>query len=354
MAHTPDDPALLERRKADHISLCHEQPVEARVTRTLLDDLRLMHSSVPELAVSELDMSSELAGHALNVPLMVSGMTGGTARATEINRVLASVADELGMAFGVGSQRAMMRDPALAASYQVRDVAPNLVLCGNIGAVQAAQSSTGEIADLVGAIDANALCIHLNPAQEMIQDQGDRDFRGCIDAIARLVEELDVPVIAKETGCGMSSQVVRRLYETGVRTVDVSGVGGTTWVGVESLRARGGRAAVGSVLWDWGIPTAATVAFAHRGGMHVVASGGVRNGLQAANAIALGADVASAALPFLRAVIDGGRDAALEAATAMIDTIQAVLLLTGSKDLAALRECPRIVGPELAQWLAVQ
>lgn len=353
MSHHPDDPQLLEQRKADHLTLCADEDVEARGATTLLEQVHLVHCSLPELAVDEIDMSVELVGKRLRVPLMISGMTGGTGVARDVNRILAQVAQRHGMGFGVGSQRAMMRDPQLATSYEVRDVAPEVVLFGNIGVVQAAQSSTAEIGDLVGAIGADALCVHLNPAQEIIQDHGDRDFRGCVDAIARLVDELPVPVVAKETGCGMSANVVERLMKAGVTTVDVSGAGGTTWIGVEALRARGGRADVGKVLWDWGIPTAATVALASRAGATVIASGGIRDGLDCARALALGAQVASAALPYLRAAMSGGEEAADAVAEAMVKTLRAVMLLTGTRDVAGLREAPRVIGPALRRWLEV-
>ncbi len=352
MSHDHDDPGLLSDRKVDHLVLCRDEDVESKAHGTLLDDVQLLHNSLPELAVDDIDMSVSFVGKRLRVPLMVSGMTGGAAQATEVNRVLAAVAERHGMAFGVGSQRAMLRDPALAATYRVRDVAPTVAICGNIGAVQAAACSPQELADLVGAIDADALCIHLNPAQEIVQAHGDRDFVGCLDGIARAVEALDVPVIAKETGCGMSPDVLDRLVQVGVGTVDVSGRGGTTWVGVEALRAPDVERAIGEALWDWGIPTAAAVAWAARRGLTTVASGGLRNGHDAARAIALGATVASSALPWLRAAMGGGADEAELVAQTWVGTLRAVMLLTGARDIAALRRAPRIVGPELARWLA--
>lgn len=348
-----DAPEILGGRKADHIDLCHEADVEARERRTLLDDVHLMHDSLPELALDDLDLSTTFAGLHIPVPIMVSGMTGGIARAGDINRTIARVAEEYGMAMGVGSQRAMMRDPAVADTFRIREVAPSIPIFGNIGAVQAAEMSLAELEDLVGAIDADALCIHLNPGQELVQDHGDRDFRGCLDGIARAVDGLSVPIIAKETGCGLSPGTLRRLQTIGINAVDVSGVGGTTWVGVEALRGRGVRKAVGDALWDWGVPTAASVHYAASAQLEVIASGGIRNGRQAANALALGASLASSALPWLRAAIDGGEDGVRHVAEVFLETLRAVMLLTGSGTLAELRRAPRLIGPELQRWMDV-
>jgi isopentenyl-diphosphate delta-isomerase len=282
---------------------------------------------------------------------MISGMTGGPDSAGAINRELARVAQEYGLAFGLGSQRPMLDDEDAVKTYAVRDVAPTVFLCGNIGFVQAAAMSSNQLEDLVGQVDANALCIHLNPAQELIQDSGDRDFRGCIDGIARAVESLDVPVLGKETGSGMSRRVLRRLFDAGVRTVDVSGAGGTTWVGVEALRGAPETKQVGAALWEWGIPTAASVMFAKEAGHGVIASGGIRTGLDCAKAIALGANVASCALPFLQAAHTGGADAAAAVASTMLRTLRTAMLLTGSSTIAELESAPKLIGPNLNRWI---
>lgn len=256
----------ISQRKLDHIDLCAEDEVEYRSKTTLLEDVELLHNSLPEVSWDDLDTSTLLFGKRVEAPLLISGMTGGAPRAHEINRNLAVVAEELGLAFGVGSQRAMLVDPALAKTYQVRDVAPNVLLFGNIGAVQAAQMTTAQARDLVDLIGADALCVHLNPGQELIQPEGDRDFRGCLDAIARLTDELGVPVIVKETGSGLSAGVLDRLHAAGVRWVDTSGAGGTTWIGVEALRAEDNRD-LGELFWEWGVPTAASIVWARERGL---------------------------------------------------------------------------------------
>ncbi len=342
----------ISQRKVDHLDLCAEASVEYRGKTTLLEDVELLHDSLPELAWDEIDAGCEHFGRRLGAPLLITGMTGGAARATEINKTLAAVAQELGLAFGVGSQRAILRDRTLLETYQVRDVAPDILLFGNIGAVQVAEISTHEAMDLVGSIGADALCVHLNPGQELIQAEGDRSFRGCIDAIARLVEELGVPVIAKETGCGLSPRALDRLAAAGVQWVDTSGAGGTTWIGVETLRANPAEQSVGEIFWDWGTPTAASVVWAKERGFRVVGSGGLRNGLDAAKVIALGADLAGMALPWLRAAHDGGGDAALAFGQRTIQTFKTAMLLTGSGTLGALHQAPRVIGARLERWVS--
>jgi isopentenyl-diphosphate Delta-isomerase len=347
----PNSEEGIRQRKVDHLDLCAREDVEYRLKTSLLSQVQLMHQSLPEMAVEEIDLSVEIVGKVLRAPLCISGMTGGASRARDVNRGLAQLAQEEGIAFGVGSQRAMLVDPTLTETFRVRDVAPDVVLFGNLGAVQAAQSSTDEAAAVVDAIGADALCVHLNPAQELIQDGGDRDFRGCLDAIARLVEELHVPVIVKETGCGMSQATVARVASVGVEWIDVSGAGGTTWVGVEALRAREGRRLIGEDFWEWGIPTAASVVYGRRAGRRVIASGGIRNGHDVARALSLGASACSMALPFLRSFMDGGIAEARRYHRRVISGLTAAMLLTGCKSPSELAGAPRILGSELRAWV---
>lgn len=342
----------ISNRKVDHIVLCAEEDVEARDRTNLLEDFEFMHDSLPELSVDAIDLRVEVFGQTLQAPLLITGMTGGADQARNINRTLAAVAEELGIAFGVGSQRAMLKHEELTSSYQVRDVAPSILLFGNIGAVQAITLTKSEADDLVGTIGADALCIHLNPGQEIIQPEGDRDFRGCIDAIARLREELEVPIIVKETGCGLSPRTLDKIRATGVEWVDVSGTGGTTWIGVEALRvAPANQKTLGQMFWDWGVPTAPGIVYAERRGFKVIGSGGLRDGLDVARAIALGATLGGMALPWLRAAHEGGYDAALAFGQTTIAALRTACLLTGSANLDALRQAPRIIGPRLERWI---
>ena len=346
-----DEPAIA-RRKADHLEVAASGRAEASRT-TLLEHVHLVHQALPELAVDEIDLSIELAGKRLALPLVITGMTGGTGEAAQVNRDLARAAQDAGVALGLGSQRAMDEHPELAATYQVRDVAPDVVLFGNVGAVQAAAMGAPRVIELAKRIGADAICVHCNPGQELIQDQGDRDFRGLVAAIGKLVTASPLPVIVKETGCGMSPQAARVLRESGVTTVDVSGAGGTSWVAVEAVRAAPGSdaATLGEELWDWGVPTAVSVAACARAGLVTIASGGLRSGYDVARALALGARAGGMAAPMLRAQRAGGADAVRTMIERVARTVRAVCLLTGSRTPADLARAPRHLGAPLRAFL---
>jgi isopentenyl-diphosphate delta-isomerase len=296
----------LEQRKSQHLDLVQR---EVETADTLFSCVRLVHRALPELALDDIDLSAELCGRSLKAPLMVTGMTGGTERAGQINRDLAALAQEMGVAFGVGSMRILLDQPDLLPTFAVKPARPPL-LFANLGAQQLVQRGSGAVLRLIEMLGADGIAIHLNPAQELVQAGGDRDFRGCLDAIARLVEEIGAQrVLVKETGCGIGPAVVRELFEGGVRAVDVSGSGGTSWTRVEQLRAKAPDAReLGELFSDWGIPTAACVAAAREAApeIQIVASGGIRSGLDAARALALGADLAGLALPIVRAHQKGG------------------------------------------------
>lgn len=345
----------IEGRKGDHLSLCATEDVGFRRATTLLEDVRLIHDALPELSIDELDLSVRILGKKLRAPIVIASMTGGTDEAARVNRELASIAEERGYAFGLGSQRAMMKRPESAASFVVRDVAPTTLVLGNVGGVQAAKSSTDELRALANHVGADALIVHLNPAMEVVQPEGDRDFRGVVDGIARLVRELEIPVVAKETGCGIGPAAARKLRAAGVKHVDVSGAGGTSWVGVETKRAQGrdaGKHALGEAFWDWGVPTAVSTAVCAAAGFTtVIATGGISRGLDVAHAIALGAHAGGIARPVLKAFYDGGRAGALAFLDGVEAELRTAMLLCGAGSVAALREAPRVVGGELAVWL---
>jgi isopentenyl-diphosphate delta-isomerase len=342
----------IQRRKADHIELCAGSEVDFRRKTTLLEQVQLVHDALPDLHFDEIDLSVRLLGKTLRAPLVISAMTGGTEEAAELNRDLARVAERLGIGFGLGSQRAMIVRPELTHTYQVRAGAPTALLLGNLGLVQARQMSTAAIREMLELVGADALCLHLNPAMELVQPGGDRDFRGGQRTIARLRSELPVPLVIKETGCGISRSLGKRLRALDVHAIDVSGAGGTSWVAVETHRAEGKDKMLGDEYWDWGIPTAASIAGLADLDIPLIATGGLRSGLDVASAIALGATVGGLAAPVLRAYKAGGIEGAAEYLTGVIHSIRTAVFLTGSKNLAEFREKPHLVSPTLASWIA--
>jgi len=344
------------RRKDSHLDVCANSEVEPGANSSLLECVQLVHCAIPELSLSELDTSAQLFDKTLRVPLLITGMTGGTERASLVNRDLATLAEKHGLAFGVGSQRAMSENPSRTESFQVRSVAPTAVVIGNIGLRQADSLGPDAVRFLADSIGADGMALHLNAAQELTQPEGDRDFRGGYEVIARLAKAFGRRLVVKETGCGISPQVARRLADIGVSAIDVSGLGGTSWVRVEQLRASGVAEEVGQTFSAWGIPTAAAVASVRKAlaaEVTVIASGGIRTGLDVAKALALGANLAGMALPLFRAQQAAGIDGAEKALQIVFTGLKQALLLTGSRDLQALRAQPKVISGNLKDWLAV-
>lgn len=344
----------LSGRKDEHIDLTLRGDVGFRRT-TLLEEVELIHCSLPELSWDELRLDGELFGRRIQAPLVIASMTGGSARAQRLNEGLAEVAERGSYAIGLGSMRPIVKggniDREMLRTYEIRTLAPSVPLFANIGVIQAGAMSSAFVLEMVEAVGADALCIHLNPAQELIQPGGDRDFRGGLRTIERLVQELSVPVIVKETGNGLSRGVAERLRAQGVEHVDVSGSGGTSWVAVETHRATGNQQERGRLFWDWGIPTAASlleVADCHF--ETVIATGGLKTGLDAARCFALGATAAGFARPVLQALDEHGVDGALSFLKQVEDDLRAALLLTGAKTPKDLRKVRKILGRTLKDW----
>ncbi len=337
-------------RKRSHFDLCAHHDVEFRDKTTLLEDVELIHQPLIETALEEIDLSVEVLGKRLNYPLIITGMTGGAEEVGRFNREIAALADRMGIGFGVGSQRAMLRHPELKRTFQVRDVAPDVLLLGNIGVAQARGMSAREVAQLAEEIGADAMCIHLNAAMEIIQENGDHDFRGSLDGIERLIRESPLPIIVKETGCGFARESGIRLAEAGVKWIDVSGAGGTSWVGVETIRNRALRH-LGEAFWDWGIPTAASVCELRALDLNLIASGGIRTGLQAAKCLALGAKVAGVALPVLRAYVSGGITGAEVFLKSFGDELRVALMLCGAAKVGDLTPDHAVIGGRLLEWV---
>jgi isopentenyl-diphosphate delta-isomerase len=294
----------VSNRKADHIRINLEEDVRSGLT-TGLERYFFIHRALPELNLEEVDLSLSLLGRRLQAPLLISSMTGGTAEATSINHVLAQAAQQARIAMGLGSQRVAIENPELANTFQVRKVAPDILLFANLGAVQLNYGYSLEHCQrAVDMIEADALILHLNPLQEAVQPEGETRFAGLLKKIEEVCCSLPVPVIAKEVGWGFAEADVRRLAEAGVAAIDVAGAGGTSWSQVEKFRARDeNQAHLAAAFADWGIPTAEVILNVRRAApqLLVFASGGLRNGVDIAKCLALGASLGGMASPFLKA-----------------------------------------------------
>ena len=341
---------MSQGRKADHLRICAEMDVEFRQQSTWLEHVQLVHAALAEVSFDEIRTETRFMGRRLRAPLMITAISGGLEAAQALNRDLARAAQELGIAFGLGSQRPMLEDPGLIASYSVRRYAPDIPILGNIGLQQAAVSDPKDIERLVSSIAADGLAVHLNPAQELSQTEGDKRFIDGFKTLKALTRRLPGKVMVKETGCGISREVARRLKSAGVRTLDVAGAGGTSWPRVENLR-KGADPAQRSWLDEWGIPTAASLWETSPLGFELVGSGGIRNGLDAAKCLVLGADVAGLALPVLRAYRRGGYDAVLACLQGVIAELKAVMLLVGARDIPALQKHTPVITGRLREWI---
>lgn len=302
-------PPSTETRKVDHIRINLEENVQFPRLKTGLDDFRFVHDALPELDLNDIDISVELFGKTLNSPLLISSMTGGTELARRINRNLAEAAQAHNIAMGLGSQRAAIEDDALAESYNVRDIAPDIMLFANVGAVQLNYGySVDQCRRAVDMVEASALILHFNVLQEAVQPEGDTNFAGLLKKVEIVARQSGVPVIAKEVGWGFAEKTVRQLKDAGIAAIDVAGAGGTSWSEVEYHRAPSAfHAQVAAAFSDWGIPTAQAIEYARQAApdLPIFASGGLRDGIDIAKSIALGATLGGMAGPFLKAANDG-------------------------------------------------
>lgn len=350
--------AQTSARKLDHLRICCELPVEAGDAG--FGEVRLVHSALPECDMDRISTATQFLGHQFEAPLMIAAMTGGHPEATPINARLAAAAERFGLGIGVGSERAALEDPSLAPSYRVvRDAAPSAFVVANLGAVQLRDHGQAWADRAVELCEADALAIHLNFLQEAIQPEGDHDATGCMAAIEALCDQAAYPVIVKETGNGISGEVARRLNGAGVAAIDTGGMGGTSWAVIEAVRAREtGRAgdgrlqALGELFRDWGIPTVASLIEVTRCGGPVIATGGVRTGLDIAKAIALGADLAGMALPLLGPA-RSGQEALDTVIERVIDELRVAMFLTGSPEIPALQRARTIVTGRIRDLTAI-
>jgi isopentenyl-diphosphate delta-isomerase len=328
-------------RKLDHLRICLEEAIESGETG--FDEIRLVHNALPSSDMDALDLSTEFLGHHFGSPLFISAMTGGHPETKKVNRILAEAAQKYRLGIGVGSQRAAIEKPQLRDTFSVvRDAAPDAFIVGNLGIVQLREHGIAWAETAVEMIDADALAIHLNFLQEAIQPEGDHNATGCLEALAELCSDSSVPVIVKETGCGISEETARLCFAAGVSCVDVGGFGGSSWAAIESFRAGNGEAGgdqrlsdLGLLFKDWGIPTAVSISEVVRSGGPVIASGGIRTGIDIAKALALGAQLGGMALPLLKPACEG-----IDALSGKIETIEQelriALFLTGHRRVTEL------------------
>jgi len=330
----------LEQRKADHIRINLEQDVASRAT-TGLDKIRFVHQALPELDMNAIDMSLSIYGKTLQSPLLISCMTGGTEEARLINRNLAAAAQRAGVAMGLGSMRAAVVRPETAHTFQVRDVAPDILLFANIGAVQLNYGFTvDQCRRAVDLVRADVLVLHLNPLQEALQPEGDVNWANLLPKIEAVVKGVGVPVVAKEVGWGISRRAATQLAEMGVAGIDVAGAGGTSWSQVEMYRARTDvQRRVAAAFVDWGISTADSIrnVRATVPELPVIASGGLKNGVDGAKCLALGATLFGMAGPFLRAATES-EQAVHDEIDIVTRQLRVTMLCTGAANLAALRQ----------------
>ncbi len=310
--------------------------------------MRFAHNALPELAEQELDTSETFLGARIALPFFISCMTGGSEGGFRANRDLAAAAQELRIPVGLGSIRVLLENPALFPHFHVKPLAPDVPVLANISAVQARDGDVPTLLSVVQRLEAQALVVHLNAGQELFQPEGDRDFRSLKQVIARLCEQSPVPVIVKETGFGILPSLVRELLRAGAAYVDLAGAGGTNWITVESYRLPMEERAAAAEFADWGLPTAVLLAACRTGRDRVLASGGIRSGMDSAKAVAMGAALAGMALPAIRAVTAGGANGVVELFRQQEKTLRTVMLLTGSRTLAELRRGTVWLQPALA------
>ncbi len=348
------------KRKADHIRISLNRNVQARKATTGFEDVYLIHRALPEISKQQIDLSTTVFNHAFVAPLIVGAITGGTMEATKINATIAEAVEELGLGMGVGSQRVAIDDKQLEKTFAVaRKKAPSVFLIANIGGVQLVNGyGLKELKKAIEMIEADAIAIHLNPVQEAVQPEGQTNFRGVLKKIREIAGELDKPVIVKETGAGIAAEEAKKLEAAGVEGIDVSGVGGTSWAAVEYYRAekrgKSFRRRLGDVFWDWGIPTATSVVeVSQTVNIPVIASGGIRDGLDVAKALALGASLTSVSQPVLQAAVKGVEDTK-NVLSLLIEELRNVLFFVGADSVQALSEVPLVITGKTAEWLRIR
>ena len=344
------------KRKDDHIDICLNQNIQAKQAKTGFEDISFVHKSLPEIDRQKIDLSTNFLGHEFKAPIIVGAMTGGTSEAEKINASIAEVVEELGLGMGVGSQRVAIDDPKRAKTFSItRKNAPNAFLVANIGGVQLVHGyDLKEARKAVEMIEADALAIHLNALQEVVQPEGQTNFEGVLAKIGEIAGELEVPVIVKETGSGIAAEEAKKLEAAGVKAIDVGGLGGTSFAGVEFHRIvekkYEANRQLGESFWDWGIPTAVSLAeTAQSVKIPIIASGGIRKGSDIAKALALNASLASLAQPVLQTA--GSVAETKRLLSILINELQNVMFLVGAEKVRLLANSPLVISGKTSRWL---
>ncbi len=345
------------KRKSDHIRISLNQNVQARRATAGFEDVYLVHKALPEINKQQIDLSITVFNHTFAAPLIAGAITGGTLEAKKINATIAEAVEELGLGMGIGSQRAAIEDKKLEKTFTVaRKKAPTAFLIANLGGVQLVNGyGLKEAKKAIEMIEADAIAIHLNPLQEAVQPEGQTNFQGILKKIGEISGELDKPVIVKETGAGIAGEEAKKLEDVGVEGIAVSGVGGTSWAAVEYYRAkRHGKSfqrRLGDVFWDWGIPTAISIVeVSQTVGVPVIASGGIRDGMDVAKALALGASLTSLSQPVLQAAVKGVEETK-RVLSLLIEELRNGMFLVGADSVQTLREVPLVVTGKTGEWL---
>lgn len=351
---------LTRDRKWEHIESCLNNDVTFQTKTTGLEDIELIHRAIPVYDFHKIDNSIELFGKSLKAPLLINAMTGGHEKALKINEILAELAERFGIAIELGSQRAAIEDEKLIPTYSIaREKAPKTVIIGNLGAGQFANEyGLKEAKAAVEIISADALAIHLNYLQECLQEEGNKSGKIFLKKLTELKDSLSIPLIVKETGSGIGKEEAESLNKIGIDMIDVSGAGGTSWAAVEHYRAKEKKNNIlqkcAQTYWDWGIPTAVAIVECSGGPARILASGGIRTGLDVAKAIALGADLVGISLPFLKPAIQNDVEALNQYVETIIEELKIAMFLTNSKNIADLKSANLIIKGHTAEWLALR
>lgn len=334
------------RRKARHLEVCLDADISVEGGATGFDKVRFRHHALPELSLDEVRTETNFLGRQISFPLFVSCMTGGVKEGGRANEILARAAQRLGIPVGMGSYRILFREPDFLDQFRLRRWAPDVPVIANIGGQQLRDIPFDDQIEMLKRVEASALAVHLNPGQELFQEHGDRDFRGILDAIRRFVERSPVPVIVKETGFGFADDEITKLVDAGVAYVDVAGSGGTNWITVEAARRDGREARAARVFANWGNGTAAMLCRCRGKGYPLLASGGLRDGMDLAKSIALGAHAGGMALPLVKRA-ESGVDSVVEYLEDCLFVLKSVMVLVGARSVAELGQTHLVIDPAL-------